>query len=85
MGVSALTFIQQRALDDEQRRNISVNCVHPGFVISDMTDNVADLTAEEGAKAPLFLALDDHDLKGKYVWYNSTVVDWTAPKTPTRH
>ena len=53
--------------------------------MSDMTNNTADLTTEEGAKAPLYLALDDHDLKGKYVWYNSTVVDWTANKPPTYH
>ena len=86
VGVSALTVVQQRNFDDEiPYRNVSVNSVHPGYVITDLTGNTGNLTVDEGAKAPLYLALDDHNLKGKYVWYNSTLIEWTAPSTPTRY
>lgn len=43
-----------------------------------MTSHKGPLTIEEGAKAPLFLALDA-DLKGKYVWYDCSVVAWDKP------
>lgn len=40
-----------------------------------MTSHKGPLTIEEGASAPLFLALEA-DFKGKYVWYDSSVVEW---------
>lgn len=73
--------MQQREFDKEQpNRNISVNSVHPGYVDTDMTSHKGPLTIEEGARAPLFLALEPHNLKGQYVWCNSQVVDWYADK-----
>ncbi|XP_071695887.1 (+)-neomenthol dehydrogenase-like [Rutidosis leptorrhynchoides] len=38
-------------------RNILINSVHPGYVITDMTSRTGFMTTEEGAKAPLMLAL----------------------------
>lgn len=83
VGVSALTRVQQRMLDAEtpNSRNISVNSVHPGYVDTDMTSHDGVLTIEDGAKAPLYTALADHGLKGGYVWFNSTAVDWLSEKT----
>ncbi|KAF2896096.1 hypothetical protein ILUMI_10080 [Ignelater luminosus] len=84
VGVSALTVIQQRNFDSEpEKRDISVNSVHPGYVNTDMTSHKGPLTIEEGARAPLYLALEPHGLRGQYIWFNSTVVDWYAPSTPT--
>ncbi|XP_043695978.1 salutaridine reductase-like [Telopea speciosissima] len=37
--------------------NLHINCVHPGKVKTDITCNTGILTAEEGAKAPVKLAL----------------------------
>lgn len=83
VGVSALTIIQQREFDKETpNRNISVNSVHPGYVDTDMTNHKGHLTIEEGAKAPLYLCLEQHELKGKYVWYDCSVPDWYADSTP---
>ncbi|XP_044746430.1 carbonyl reductase [NADPH] 1-like [Coccinella septempunctata] len=77
VGCSALSFIQQRLFDNEKPcRNISVNAVHPGYVDTDMTSHKGHLTIEEGAAAPLYLALEDHGLKEKYVWHDKRVVDW---------
>jgi len=83
VGLSALTLIQQRMFNSEpEKREISVNSVHPGYVDTDMTSHKGPLTIEEGASAPLFLALEPHGLKGKYIWCDSTVVDWFADATP---
>lgn len=83
VGVSALTFIQQREFNnDPENREISVNCVHPGYVDTDMSSHKGPLTIEQGASAPLFLALEPHGLRGQYVWENSVVVDWYASSTP---
>ncbi|CAK9141861.1 unnamed protein product [Ilex paraguariensis] len=37
--------------------NILVNCVHPGYVKTDITGNMGHLTPEEGAKTPVMAAL----------------------------
>lgn len=76
VGVSALSFIQQRLFDVESPgRRIAVNSVHPGYVDTDMTSHKGPLTIEEGARAPLFLALEA-DFKGKYVWKDGSVLEW---------
>lgn len=83
VGVCALTIIQQREFDNETKnRGILVNSVHPGYVNTDMTNHKGPLTVEEGAKAPLYLALEPHGLRGQYVWHDSTVANWFAPSPP---
>ncbi|KAK2989071.1 hypothetical protein RJ640_018860 [Escallonia rubra] len=37
--------------------SILVNCVHPGYCITDITCNMGHLTPEEGAQAPVMVAL----------------------------
>lgn len=32
VGISALTRIQQRQFDQDTREDVTVNCVHPGYV-----------------------------------------------------
>lgn len=84
VGLSCLSFIQQRNFDaEEPKRNISANSVHPGYILTDMTAEMAKRfpdtqSVEEGAKAPLFLALEAN-LKGKYVWKDCQVKDWDSP------
>lgn len=74
VGVTALTKIQQRMLQD---RDIKVNAVHPGYVDTDMSSHKGPLTIEQGASAPLYLALDAPDtVKGEFVWFNSKIVNW---------
>ncbi|KAI7724560.1 hypothetical protein M8C21_030439, partial [Ambrosia artemisiifolia] len=41
--------------------NILLNCVHPGYVITDITSHTGHLTPEEGAKAPVMVALLPND------------------------
>ncbi|KAJ8940430.1 hypothetical protein NQ314_010727 [Rhamnusium bicolor] len=81
VGASALTIIQQGLFNHEiPNRNISVNHVHPGLVKTDLNSN-GNLTIEQGARAPLYVALDAN-FKGKYVWSNCQIVDWYRQPTP---
>lgn len=79
VGVAALSRIHQRMFDTDSRKNIIVNAVHPGYVDTDMTSHKGTLTIEEGAVAPVFCALlpEDTDIKGGFVWYDTTIMDWT--------
>ncbi|XP_047516831.1 carbonyl reductase [NADPH] 1-like [Pieris napi] len=74
VALTALTMIQQRMLAD---RDIKVNAVHPGYVDTDMTSHKGVLTIDEGAVAPLYIALDAPDsVKGQYVWKDKRIISW---------
>lgn len=76
VALSALTFVQQKEFI-KQGKDISINCVHPGFVKTDMTKGMGDFSPERGAKAPLYLALDaPQSLKGTFVWHDCHQVNW---------
>ncbi|XP_034833621.1 carbonyl reductase [NADPH] 3-like [Maniola hyperantus] len=76
IAVCALTRVQQK----EARRGISINSLHPGFVMTDMTRTAGFLTIEEASEAPVYLALDiDQSVKGKYFWFDKTEKDWADP------
>ncbi|CAH0700521.1 unnamed protein product [Spodoptera exigua] len=76
VAMSALTFVQQRQFS-EQGKDISINCVHPGFVMTDMTKGMGNFTPERGAKAPLYLALEaPQSLKGAFLWHCNSRVNW---------
>lgn len=78
VALSALTLIQQRVLED---KDIKVNSCHPGYVDTDMTSHKGPLTIDQGAVAPLFLALDAADtVKGQYVWSDASIVQWDGTK-----
>lgn len=76
VAMSALTFVQQRQFKEEGK-DISINCVHPGFVKTEMTKGMGDFTPERGARAPLYLALEaPQKLKGTFVWHDCHQVNW---------
>lgn len=52
VAISAYTRILARKHTD-----LCINCVHPGYVITDLTWNTGQCTVEEGAKGPVMLAL----------------------------
>ncbi|KAI7725735.1 hypothetical protein M8C21_026613 [Ambrosia artemisiifolia] len=50
-----------------KHESILVNCVHPGYVITDMTAQTGAMTVEEGAKGPVMIALlPDNGPSGVY-------------------
>ncbi|XP_045510866.1 carbonyl reductase [NADPH] 3-like [Colias croceus] len=76
VALSALTFVQQREFIT-QGKDVSVNCVHPGFVKTDMTKGMGDFSPERGARAPLYLALEaPQSLKGTFIWHDCHQVNW---------
>lgn len=57
--------------------------MHPGYVDTDMSSHTGPLTIDQGAEAPLFLALDAPDtVKGQYVWFTKEIVSW-VDKNPS--
>ncbi|PSN32501.1 hypothetical protein C0J52_21941, partial [Blattella germanica] len=85
VGVSALSFIQQRAFINDPREDIVVNSVHPGYVDTDMTSHKGPLTIEQGADAPVYLALLPPAVtspRGEYIWCNRDIVNWAKGPTP---
>lgn len=79
VGVSALARVHQRIFNSDSRQGLVVNAVHPGYVDTDMTSHRGTLTPDQGAEAPVFCALlpEDTNIKGKYIWYDKSLVDWT--------
>lgn len=79
VGVTVLTFIQQRAFENDPREDIVVNCVHPGYVDTDMTSHKGPLTPDQGADAPTYLALLPPNVdspRGEFVWYDRKITPW---------
>ncbi|XP_024993588.1 (+)-neomenthol dehydrogenase-like [Cynara cardunculus var. scolymus] len=54
-------------------QNIRINCVHPGYCATDMTSDTGFLTAEEGAKGPVMVALLPDDGPSG-VFFNKTQI-----------
>ncbi|XP_043263412.1 carbonyl reductase [NADPH] 1-like [Colletes gigas] len=79
VGVSALARVHQGMFNLDSREDIAVNSVHPGYVDTDMTSHKGPLTPDQGAEAPIFCALlpENTDIKGKYIWHDKSLVEWT--------
>ncbi|XP_059664555.1 (+)-neomenthol dehydrogenase-like [Cornus florida] len=62
IAINAYTRVIARKFPD-----FRVNCVHPGYVKTDITGNMGNMTPEEGARAPVMLALlPDNGPSGSY-------------------
>lgn len=53
----ALVHAYTRVLARKHASSLRVNCVHPGYVKTDMTCDTGELTLEEGADGPVAVAL----------------------------
>lgn len=72
IALTALTKIEQRKYS-----NLSINAVHPGYVITDMANNGGEIEADEAAKVVLYLIMEaSPKLKGAYMWQNGKIIDW---------
>ena len=47
IALSALTRIQSRQMEADQREDIAVNHVHPGFVATDINKHMGHLTPDQ--------------------------------------
>lgn len=84
IGLSSLTRIQQREFDQDSRKDLVINHVHPGYVDTDMSSHKGHLSPEEGARSSIFAALlpPNTDIKGKYIWRDCSIVDWVNGPLP---
>uniref|UniRef100_A0A023FKP1 carbonyl reductase (NADPH) n=1 Tax=Amblyomma cajennense TaxID=34607 RepID=A0A023FKP1_AMBCJ len=79
VGVTVLSFIQQREFNGDPREDLVVNAVHPGLVATDMSSHYGPLTPEQGADAATYLALLPPNIdspKGQFVWYDRKITPW---------
>lgn len=80
--LSALSFAQHRQSLEDQRPDIVVNVVHPGYVDTDMTNHKGPLTPDEGCQSSVKGALvpPNGEPRGKFIWKDCTIVDWVNDK-----
>eukprot|EP00095_Tigriopus_kingsejongensis_P001475 snap_masked-scaffold124_size330879-processed-gene-0.9 protein:Tk01475 transcript:snap_masked-scaffold124_size330879-processed-gene-0.9-mRNA-1 annotation:"carbonyl reductase" len=79
VGASALSRIQQREFDGLQdKSDVVVNHVHPGYVDTDMTSHKGPLTIDQGAQSALYAALlpPGTSVRGHYIWEDCKSMDW---------
>ena len=85
IGWSALSRIQQREMAADPRADIVVNHVHPGYVDTDMTSHKGHLSIDRGAESSVYAALlpANTEVRGAYIWHDSTVLDWVQGPIPS--
>jgi len=57
VGVTLMSFVQQKELDKDPREDIIVNACCPGYVDTDMSSHKGPKTIDEGADTLVYLAL----------------------------
>merc|ERR1711892_1138645 len=84
IGWSALSRIQQKCMENDSRKDIVINHVHPGYVDTDMTSHKGPLSIDRGAESGVFAALlpPGTDVRGAYIWHDCQIVDWVNGPTP---
>ena len=78
VGVTVMTFIQQRELNSDPREDIVVNACCPGYVATDMSSYKGHKTVQQGADTPVYLAMlpaGTNSPKGNFV-SDRTIQNW---------
>lgn len=78
VGVTVMTVILQRELDEQKTEDIVVNACCPGYVDTDMTSGKGKLTPDQGAITPTHCALLPPNIsspRGKFL-REEKVADW---------
>ncbi|CAG2210735.1 CBR1 [Mytilus edulis] len=78
VGVTVMSFIQQRELNSDPREDIVVNACCPGYVDTDMSSHKGPKTIEQGADTPVYLAMlpsGTTSPKGNYL-SDRTIKNW---------
>ena len=78
--LSALSFVQHRMLQEDQREDLVVNVVHPGYVDTDMSGHKGPLTPDQGCVSSVKAALvaPGGEPRGQFLWHDGSVVDWAS-------
>ena len=78
--LTALSFIQQKEFDSDDRKDLVVNPVHPGFVDTDLTGHAGPMEPEEGAVSVVKCCLipPNGEPRGQMIWWDGRVVNWST-------
>ncbi|PWA97034.1 glucose/ribitol dehydrogenase [Artemisia annua] len=82
--VSKATLNAYTRLLARKYRNIIVNCVHPGYVLTNMTIKTGFITAEQGAKGPVKAALLLDDGPSGVYFYETEIAPFESPDLPQK-
>uniref|UniRef100_A0A0B7ART3 carbonyl reductase (NADPH) n=2 Tax=Arion vulgaris TaxID=1028688 RepID=A0A0B7ART3_9EUPU len=63
IGLTVMSLIQQKELDQQGKEDVVVNVCNPGYVATDMSNYKGPLTIDQGAEDPVYLALLPADVK----------------------
>jgi len=78
VGVTVMSIIQQREIDEQGKEDVVVNACCPGYVSTDMSSHKGPLTIDEGAVTPVLCALLPPNVsspRGKFL-REEKVADW---------
>jgi len=78
VGVTVMSIIQQRELDEQGKEDVVVNACCPGYVATDMSSHKGPLTIDQGAATPVYCALLPPNIsspRGKFL-REEKVADW---------
>ena len=76
-GLNALTRIHAREMAKSSKEDILVNACCPGWVKTDMADDNAPLTPDQGAETPVYLAqLPPGSQCHGHFWIDKEIVEW---------
>lgn len=78
--LAALTWIQHRELLSDDRKDIIINVVHPGYVDTDLTMHTGPLSPDQGAEPIVKCCLipEGGSPRGQMIWWDGRVVDWVS-------
>ncbi|XP_078655931.1 carbonyl reductase [NADPH] 1-like [Branchiostoma floridae x Branchiostoma belcheri] len=69
IGVTVLTFIQAREMEQDPREDVLVNCMCPGWCKTDMAGDRAPRSAAQGADTAIFLTnLKPKEAQGQFFY-----------------
>lgn len=82
--LSALSFVQHRQLQEDQRPDLVLNVVHPGYVDTDMTSHRGPLSPDDGCQSSVKAALVPvgGEPRGQFIWSDCSIVDWVHDQKP---
>ena len=82
--VSKATLNAYTRLLARKYKNIIVNCVHPGYLLTDMTFQTGFITVEQGAKGPVKAALFPDDGPSGVYFYETEIAPFESPDLPLK-
>ena len=76
IAVNAVTRIHAKEMVESEKEDVIVNACCPGWVKTDMADEHAPLSPDQGAETPVYLALLPPGSPTGQFWIDKEIVEW---------